>query len=93
MTVSRKVKSVKASVLSKRAKTVKAITVKNAKGKVTYTKVSGSKYLEVNKTTGEITVKKGAPKGIYSAKVRVKAAGDSNYDSTTKTVTVKVRVK
>ncbi|MBQ9531308.1 MAG: Ig-like domain-containing protein [Eubacterium sp.] len=70
----------------------KAITVSNAKGKVTYTKSSGNKKITINKTTGKITVKKGLKKGTYKLKVKVKAAGNNTYKAATKTVTVTVKV-
>ena len=68
---------------------------KAAKGKVTYTRVAkgSSKYLKVNKKTGAITVKKGAPKKTLAVKVKVQAKGNANYKAATKTITVKVRVK
>ena len=42
---------------------------------------------------GVVTVPKGLKTGTYSMKVRVTAKGDSLYESASKTVTVKVRVK
>lgn len=73
----------------------KTMTVKKAQGKVTYAKVSkgSSKYLTISKSTGKITVKKKTPKGTYEIKVKVTAAGNSNYKKGSKTVTVKVKVK
>ena len=70
-----------------------ALTVSKANGTVTYTKVSGSKYLTIAKKTGKITVKKNTPRGTYSIKVRVNAAGTKSYKAGKKTVTVKVKVK
>ena len=93
MKVTKKTKTLKSSTLKKKARTVKAITVKSAKGKVTYSKVSGSKYLTVNKSTGKITVRKGTPVGTYKIKVKVKAAGNSSYKAASKNVTVTVKVK
>ena len=87
-------KTVKAKALKKSRKVVKAITVKNAKGKVTYKKVSPkNKKFTVNKKTGKITIKKGLKKGTYKVKVKVRAAGNSKYLPAAKTVTVKIRVK
>ncbi|MCR4710489.1 MAG: hypothetical protein K5653_09580 [Clostridiales bacterium] len=62
------------------------------KGTRTYTKVSGNSKIVINKTTGKVTVKKGLKKGTYSVKVKVKAAGNSNYKALTKSVTFKVKV-
>ena len=70
-----------------------ALAVSKANGTVTYTKVSGSKYLTIAKKTGKITVKKNTPRGTYSIKVRVNAAGTKSYKAGKKTVTVKVKVK
>jgi len=64
-------------------------------GKIAYARVASgsSKYLNINKSTGNVTVKKGAPKKTHVLKVKVTAVGNTNYKSVTKTVTVKVRVK
>ncbi|MBQ3291983.1 MAG: leucine-rich repeat protein [Mogibacterium sp.] len=93
MTVKAASKKVKAKKVKKAKQTVKALTVANAVGKVTYKKAGGSKKLSVNAKTGKITVKKGTKKGSYKIKVKVTASGDSNYKAATKTVTVKIRVK
>ena len=105
-TVSLSVKKLKKkSCVIKRSK---AISIKNAKGPVTYQKVQVSKknkknkYIKkakyakkiiVNKKTGKITVKKGLKKGTYKLKVKVTAAGNSKYKPATKTVTVKLKIK
>ena len=91
--VKKKTATVKYKKLKKKKRTVKAITVTKAKGKVTYKKKGGSKKLTVNKKTGKITVKKGTKKGTYKIKVAVTAYGTWNYAAMTKTVTVKVKVK
>ena len=93
--VTAKKKTVKASKLKKKALAFKLITVKGAKGKVTYAKVAkgSSKKLSVNKKTGKITVKKGTKKGTYKLKVKVTAAATAKYKKATKTVTVTVKVK
>lgn len=91
------------------AKTYKKATVKKkkqtfsigasviGKGKLTYkfSKYYGKskKYLTISKTTGKITVKKGAPKGTYKVKVKISAAANTNCNAATKTVTIKVVVK
>ena len=87
-------KSVLYSKVSSAAQVVTgAITVKNAQGTVTYVKASGSAALTINKTTGKVTVKKGTKKGTYKMVVKVTAAGNSNYKSGYKNVTVTVVVK
>ena len=97
----------KAKTLKKKSVNVsrkKAITVKKAKGKLTYSKVKvlkGSKKASkkitkkfvINKKTGKITLKKGIKKGTYKFRIKVKAAGTNMYKAGTKTVTVKIRVK
>ena len=94
MSVSVKTAKVKYSKLKNAKQSVKAssvFTVKKAKGKITYTKSSGSGKLSISKS-GVITIKKGTKKGTYSMKVKVKAGGDGNYNAASKTVTVKVTV-
>jgi hypothetical protein len=86
-------KTVRRSALRRKTKVVKALKVSGAKGKVSYKKLSGSKKLTVNKTSGKIKVKKGTRKGTYRIKVKVSAAGDGNYMAGSKTVTVKVKVR
>ena len=73
-------------------KQAKVITIKNAKGKVTYKKAKGNKKIVVSKS-GKLTVKKGLAKGTYKIKVKVTAAGNTNYNKETKTVTVTITVK
>lgn len=89
-------KAVTASKAALRAYTFpRAITVKKAKGAVTFAKVAkgSSKALSVNKRTGAVKLAKGAKKGLHTMKVKVKAAGTNRFVSTWETVTVKVRVK
>lgn len=88
----------KAQVLkAKNAYTIK----KKGQGKVTYTLTSAvnkkkknvkSKF-KVDKSTGNITLTKGLEKSTYTLKVKVKAAGNKNYKSATKTVKLKIVVK
>ncbi len=96
ITVKTSTKSVKKAKVKKKAQVVSgAIKVKNAQGKVSYAKVSGSGKLKVNASNGKITVKKKTKKGTYTIKVRVKvdASASGEYLPTTKTVKVKVKVK
>ena len=69
-----------------------AVTVSEAKGTVTYSKVSGPKKISVAKS-GKITVTKGLAKGTYKVKIKVIAAGGTNYKKGSKTITIKVIVK
>ena len=93
MTVKVSVKTVKSANVRKKAKTVKAITVKKAQGKVRYKKTSGKSNFTVNSKTGKITIKKGTKKGAYKINVKVSAAGNNNYKSKSvkKTFTIKVK--
>ena len=96
LTVKSKAVSIKYRKLRKKRLSInrkKVLVVKNAQGKVTYSKKSGNKKITVNKKTGKITVKKGLKKGTYKLKIKVKAAGNSAYTAKTKTVTVKIKVK
>ena len=93
-----KIATIKQSKLKKKAQTLsisKAITfINKGKGALVYTKASGNKKISINKKTGKITIKKGLKKGIYKVKVKVKAAGNSDYNpSSVNTVTFKIKVK
>lgn len=59
-----------------------------AKGKISYKVISGSKYVSVN-GKGKVTVKKGTPKGTY--KVRITAAATSKYEKETKVIKIVVK--
>ncbi len=85
---------VKYSKAKKRTvKAAKAFKVMRAQGKVTFKKIRGTKRIAVSKT-GKITVKKGTPRGTYTLKVNVTAAGNAKYKAkTVKAVKVKIRVK
>ncbi len=102
MTVKAKTVKLKAKKLKKKKQTIKrtkAITIKGARGKLTYTKVKVNKKKKiakkftVNKKTGKITVKKGVKKGTYRVTIRVTAAGTADYKPLSRTVTVKIRVR
>lgn len=67
------------------------LTVKNAQGSVTYKKKSGNAGITISKK-GTVTVAKGTKKGTYTIKVKVKAAGNTNYSALTKLVAFKVTV-
>ena len=93
MTVSTKTGYAKRTKLKSKSQSIKnTISVNNAQGKVTFSKVSGSDKLTINKA-GTITVKKGTKNGTYTIKVKVKAAGNDQYKAGAKKVTVKVVVK
>lgn len=100
ITVKFKNATVKLKKLKKKAQTVKAITVKNAKGKVSYKLVkkgSTAKIFKLAKinSKGVITLSKWkkAKKGNYKLKVKITAAGNTNYNKKTvnKVVNIKIR--
>ena len=87
--------NLKYSTLKKKNLTVKrlaAIQISKAKGKLTYKKLKGNKKITVAKS-GTMTAKKDLKKNTYSVRVKVTAAGNSNYKSLSKTVTIKVKVR
>lgn len=97
MTVKANDVTVKAKTLKKKNVTIKnAVTVKKAKGTVTYAGVSkgSSKYLAISKK-GVITVKKGDYEKNTALKIKTKvtANGNSKYKGCTKTVTVKIKIR
>ena len=90
-TVNLKLKDVKSKAQT--IKKSKAYSISKAKGTVTFAKSSGNKAITVDKKTGSIKVKKGLKKGTYKVKIKVKAAGTTEYKAKTVTVTVKVVIK
>ena len=89
--------TVKVKSVAKKPRTFTAITFsKKPQGKVVFKNSSSatvSKWVSVNKSTGAITLKKGAKKGTYLVKVGVVAKGNANYNGLTKSVTVRLKVK
>ncbi len=83
--------SVKYSNL-KTAKTFNPYFSVDSKGKLSFKKISGSKYLSVNQS-GKVTVKAKTKAGSYKIKIQAKSASTSKYKAATKTVTVTVKVK
>ena len=95
ITVKVKKPSVKASRLKKKKVKIarkKVFTIRNAKGAVSFKKISGNKNLSISKS-GVITVKKGTKKGTKKMKVKITAAETEDFSKWEKTVTVKVKVK
>ncbi|MBR5337219.1 MAG: leucine-rich repeat protein [Lachnospiraceae bacterium] len=70
---------------------IRTITGKG-QGSLTYKKKSGARCLSVN-GKGKVTVAKNTAKGTYTMKVKVKAAGNANYEKTEKSITVTVKVE
>ncbi len=71
----------------------KPLTVSGSIGTKTYARAQNSNYFTVDEATGKVTIKKGTPKGTYTLKVKVTAAGGPNYEPGSKTVTSKITVK
>lgn len=92
MTVATVAKSVSASKVASGKKALKALRIANARGSVTFTRVRGSKYLNV-RANGKIVVAKGTPAGTYKVKVKVRASGNANFKVKSVTKTVKVTVR
>ena len=92
-----KTATVKYKKVKKKARTLKVAKVikvtRKGQGKLTYAKASGNKKITINKKTGKVTVKKGLKKGTYKVKVKVTAAGNTNYRKATKQVTFRIKVK
>ena len=93
MTVTYKNKKLKYTKLKKKKQVIGSVIVKNAKGTVSYSKMSGNKKISVNKTNGKITVKKKIKRGTYKLKVKVTASGNSSYNASAKIITIKIKVK
>ena len=75
------------------AKTFSLVKASGNKGKITYSLAGGSTSgLTIDKTTGRITLKKGANAGAYTAKVRVTAAATADCFGAAKTVAAKITV-
>lgn len=93
-----KKKAIKANKLKAKKQTLKAITVKNAKGKICFkiksAKKSIKKLLKIN-SKGVITVKrwKKPKKGTYKIKVSITAKGNEGYLPKTITKTIKLKIK
>lgn len=98
--VTAKTKSVKVKALKAKKQTVKPLTIKNAKGAVTVVKVKKGttakiyKKITVNRKTGAITFKKGNyAKKTYTVKLKITAAGNSDYNAKTVSKTVKIKIE
>jgi len=71
--VDTKNKTIKKSKVEKRDRIMKDVVVANCNVRMIYKKIKkgSSKYLEINRKTGAVTVKKGTPKGVHRIKVKV----------------------
>ncbi len=69
-----------------------AMSLSGSRGKLTYSKVTKNDKIGVYFKTGKFVAKKGIKKGTYKIKVKVTAAGGTNYKSKTEYVNVIVKV-
>lgn len=107
LTVKGKTATVKLKKLKKKAQKLVVTKVisftKDVKDKKTYAlssakkgKKNFKKYFKIDKTTGQVTIKKNKKmkKGTYKVVIIIRGEGDTNYlVSSAKTVTAKVKVK
>ena len=98
LTVKGKKYKIKRKKLKKKSKKIKLSKVMkcilNGQGNMNFVKVSGSKKIKINTSTGKITIKKKIKKGTYKVKIKVMAMGDVNHEASQwETVTIKVKVK
>ena len=94
--ISGKTATVKAKKVKKKAQTIAASKLYKLTPStgVNAVKVSGNKNFTVNKSNGNITVKKKTKKGTYKIKVKVMSTGNATYKASDwKTITVKIKVK
>ena len=93
MTVTPVARTASYTTLKSRAVTVtKPMTISGSIGTKTYTRAQNSNYFTVDKATGKVTIKKGTPKGTYTLKIKVTAAGGPNYKSGSTTAVCKITV-
>ena len=91
-----KIYTIKYTTLRKKTQQVKRaklIRKTGGNGTITYTKLRGNRKITINKKTGELTVKKGLPKGTYKIRINVFASGDRNHSMDSKVVTCRIRIK
>ena len=99
MTVKNKTVTVKWSKVRNKKLTIKradAFNIKNAKGTLTFKILTNDKKAGKNISIskgGKLTIKKGLKRRTYTFKIKVTAAGTTNYKKLAKDVTLKVKVK
>ena len=67
-------------------------TQQKGSGILRYKKLSGNSKITLDPSTGKVTLKKGLKKGRYRVSVEVRAKGDKNHKSVTKTAVFTVRI-
>lgn len=70
-----------------------ALALGGYQGALSYSKISGSRAINVDTSTGNITVGKGFSEGSYEVEVGITASGNSLYNAKTVKATVTVVVK
>ena len=91
--ISAKNKNVKYKNVKKKKQNISPIKVYNPQGKVKYYKKNGNKNFTIDKNTGNITIKKKTKKGTYKIKIKINVDGNLNYYSTSKTLTITIKIK
>ncbi len=84
-------KTYKAKNLKKKAASFK-VKVSGNKGKLTFKKTGGATQLTLS-SAGKVKLQKKTKKGTYTLKVKVTSAASGQYAATSKTITIKVKVK
>ena len=104
LSVRRWTRTLSATTLQVKPRTVKPYSVKGVKTSAAYRRVrmrrngrrvtaSVRSKIVVNAKTGKVTCKKGLPKGTYRIRIRVTAASNTYCTAATKATTVVVKVK
>ena len=93
MKVSAKPAKVSYAKLKRSGRSISPVKASNAKGRVSFKKLSGNAKIRVNSKTGKFTIKKGLRKGRYAIAVKVTAKGNMQYASKSKKVKVRVVVR
>lgn len=76
---------------SKKSLVLKPVKVKNAKGAVSFKKLSGTRKITVSKN-GTFTVRKSTGRGTYTLRVQITAKGDERFKKKAITKTVKIKI-
>ena len=69
-----------------------ALTINKAMGTLAFAKNIGSEGISVDPSTGDITVAGGLEAGTYKIEIKVKASGNSNYKSGSRSAIVTIKV-
>jgi len=88
------VKTYKAKVLKKKAKSFKVKAVATNEAAVSYKLINAPAKIVINKTTGKITLKKGLKKGTYKIKVKAYLPGTTTpFGAISETHAITIKVK